>query len=322
MKKTVLEYRNLAVDMKSGGTWIRVVEQVHLRLLEGEILCLVGESGSGKSVTALAAGRLHDPKKTRYHGEIFLDQIDVLKLHNAQLRKIRGKKVAYIFQDPAASLNPTWKSGKQVMEMLRLHQPARADRKFVIDLFRRVGISAPETRVDQYPFELSGGMQQRVMIAMALAAAPDVLIADEPTTALDVTIQDQILRLLLEIRDETGMGILLITHNLAIVRQIADRIAVMYAGHIQEEGRADEVLSAPRHPYTRLLMEAVPSLEHYQLPLQQIPGSPPTPAAFPMGCRFHPRCPIARSTCEKELPFLEDPIWERTCRCHFPYESE
>jgi oligopeptide/dipeptide ABC transporter ATP-binding protein len=295
-----------------------VLDSVSLALEPKQILCVVGESGSGKSVTALSIGRLLPTPPARYtSGEIRLESYDILRASNRELRQIRGGTVSYIFQDPGASLNPVFRIGRQIMETLRLHRPDAAHRAEVLRLLRVVRISAPEQRIDQYPHQLSGGMQQRVMIAMAIASRPKLLVADEPTTALDVTIQGQILELLRELKDQFGMSILLITHNLGIVAQLADRIAVMYAGQIVETGTVSQVLSDPRHPYTQALIQSVPALGANAERLRAIPGTVPRPGCFPSGCRFHPRCFKARPDCAIVAPELDLCEEQRSVRCRY-----
>jgi ABC-type dipeptide/oligopeptide/nickel transport system ATPase component len=255
----LLEIRNLQLEFRSDQQAVRAVDGVSFSIGPGETLGLVGESGSGKSVTALSIGRLlRTPPAFYAGGEILLNGRDVLKASNRELRELRGRGVSYIFQEPGVSLNPVFRVGAQIKESLRLHRPQAATEAEVVRLLQGVGIAAPEMRVKSYPHEISGGMQQRVMIAMALAAEPKLLVADEPTTALDVTIQAQILALLKDVQQRLGMSLLLITHNLGIVGQMADRVAVMYAGQIVETAPAQELLRRPLHPYTRALMQADP----------------------------------------------------------------
>jgi oligopeptide/dipeptide ABC transporter ATP-binding protein len=278
----------------------------------------VGESGSGKSVTALSIARLLPSPPAHYpSGEILLNGQDVLRASSRQLRQLRGEGVSYIFQEPGASLNPVFRVGRQIRESLKLHRPAAATDAEVIRLLKWVGIPAPESRLRNYPHEMSGGMQQRVMIAMALAAEPKLLVADEPTTALDVTIQAQILDLLKDLKDRLGMSMLLITHNLGIVGQIADRVAVMYAGQIVEMAPAAELLRRPLHPYTQALINSVPKLGHPGERLNAIPGNVPNLGSMPSGCRFHPRCPKARPDCSSHVPQLLEVEPKRWVRC--PY---
>lgn len=301
----LLEIKNLKLDFVSGATPLRAVDDVSLALDAGETLCLVGESGCGKSVTALSIARLvPSPPATYPAGQILLNGQDVLQMSPARLRRIRGGVVGYVFQEPAASLNPVMRVGAQIKESLKLHRPAHAHDEEVIRLLKLVGIPVPESRIKDYPFQLSGGMQQRVMIAMAIASEPKLLVADEPTTALDVTIQAQILDLLRDLKQRLGMAILLITHNLGIVGDVADRVAVMYAGQIVELAPARQLLQRPLHPYTQALMNSVPKLSGDAHRLSAIPGTVPTLGHFPAGCRFFPRCPTAQSPCETTMPNL------------------
>jgi len=314
----LLEIRNLQIDFGRGAKALRAVDGVSLSLEPGQTLCLVGESGSGKSVTALSIARLlASPPAVYAGGEILLAGREVLRMRAAELRQIRGGLVSYVFQEPGASLNPVLRIGNQIQEALQLHRPQAATEAEVIRLLKLVGIPAPETRIKSYPHELSGGMQQRVMIAMALAPQPKLLVADEPTTALDVTIQAQIIELLVHLRQQLGMAILLITHNLGIVGDIADEVAVMYAGQIVERGPAPELLRRPGHPYTRALMNSVPSLDSETDRLTTIAGGVPQLGAFPAGCRFHPRCAIARPECAHASPPLVAVEPRRWVRC--PY---
>jgi peptide/nickel transport system ATP-binding protein len=314
----LLEIRNLALEFRSDGHAVRAVDWVSLSIAPGETLGLVGESGSGKSVTALSVGRLLPTPPAFYpSGEILLEGRDILKMSKSELRKVRGRGVSYIFQDPGASLNPVFRVGAQIMEMLKLHRPESATPAKVVELLKWVGIPAPEARAQNFPHEMSGGMQQRVMIAMALAAEPKLLIADEPTTALDVTIQAQILELLKELKTRLGMSVLLITHNLGIVGQIADRVAVMYAGQIVETAPARELLRRPLHPYTQALMNSAPKLGSIADRLANIPGTVPPPGMMPAGCRFHPRCAKARPECAERPPELLEVEPGRWVRCPF-----
>src|SRR5215510_10542876 len=314
----LLEIKNLKLDFLSGDASLRAVDDVSLTVNAGETVCLVGESGCGKSVTALSIARLVPTPPARYvGGQILLNGRDVLRMDNHELRSIRGGVVSYIFQEPGASLNPVFRVGNQIKESLQLHRPEKATDDEVIRLLKLVGIPAPESRIKDYPHQMSGGMQQRVMIAMALASEPKLLVADEPTTALDVTIQAQILELLLELKQRLRMSILLITHNLGIVGDLANRVAVMYAGQIAELAPALELLSRPMHPYTKALMNSVPKLGHEFERLAAIPGTVPNPGNFPRGCRFHPRCPIARPDCGQTEPQLVQVEPSRWVRC--PY---
>jgi oligopeptide/dipeptide ABC transporter ATP-binding protein len=314
----VLEVSGLVVSFPGEHGRKPVVDRVDLALDAGETLALVGESGCGKSITALSLLRLV-PKPGRIEsGSISIGGQDVRALPIAELRRVRGREAAMIFQEPATSLNPVLTAGSQVVEAIRLHERIGESeaRRRAQGLFERVGIPDPGARLDTYPHQLSGGMKQRVMIAIALAARPKLLIADEPTTALDVTIQAQILALLRDLQRETGMAVLLITHDHGIVNEIADRVAVMYAGRLVEEGSRESVLGAARHPYTQGLQRSIPALAPHGARLPEIPGGVPTAGAWPPGCRFHPRCP----RCFEPCPVI-DPEWTelrlgQRARCH------
>ena len=314
----LLEIKNLRMNFGVGANALRAVDGLSLTIGAGETVCLVGESGCGKSVTALSIARLVPTPPAHYvGGEIFLNGRDVLQLGKKQLCSIRGGVVSYVFQEPGASLNPVFRIGNQIKESLKLHRPEKANDAEVIRLLKLVGISAPEARIKNYPFEMSGGMQQRVMIAIALASEPKLLVADEPTTALDVTIQAQILDLLRDLKQRLGMAILLITHNLGIVGDMADRVAVMYAGQIVELAPAKELLQNPFHPYTKALMNSVPKLRGNIGRLPAIPGNVPRLGHFPPGCRFAPRCPIAKPECSQKIPELVEVEPGRFVRCPF-----
>jgi oligopeptide/dipeptide ABC transporter ATP-binding protein len=319
----LLEIKNLKLDFIAGDRSLRAVDDVSVSIEAGETLCLVGESGCGKSVTALSIARLVPTPPARYvGGEILLNGKDVLKMSKTELRNIRGGVVSYVFQDPSASLNPVFRIGSQIKESLKLHRPEKANDAEVVRLLKLVGIPAPESRIKDYPHQMSGGMQQRVMIAMALASEPKLLVADEPTTALDVTIQAQILDLLLDLKRRLGMSILLITHNLGIVGDMADRVAVMYAGQVVEMSPARELLRRPLHPYTKALMNSVPKLNGNLRRLSAIPGNVPTLGNFPTGCRFYPRCPTAAThpECGNTVPQLLEVLPNRWVRCLYAKE--
>ncbi|EEF58188.1 ABC transporter ATP-binding protein [Pedosphaera parvula] len=314
----LLEIKNLKLDFIAGSRNLRAVDDVSITIDSGETVCLVGESGCGKSVTALSIARLVPSPPAKYvGGEILLNGKDVLKMSKNEVRDIRGGVVSYIFQDPSASLNPVFRVGSQIKESLKLHRPEKATDAEVIRLLKLVGIPAPESRIKDYPHQMSGGMQQRVMIAMALASEPKLLVADEPTTALDVTIQAQILELLLDLKKRMGMSILLITHNLGIVGDIADRLAVMYAGQVVEMAPALDLLRRPLHPYTKALMNSVPKLNGTAERLTAIPGNVPSLGNFPIGCRFYPRCPSAAAhpECANTMPELIEVEPKRWVRC-------
>jgi len=318
LEANLLEVRNLAIDFGQCEHSLRAVDGVSFSIKPGETLCLVGESGSGKSVTALSIARLLPTPPAYYpSGEILLDGVSVFKAPKSQLRRLRGEVASYIFQEPSASLNPVFRVGAQIKESLHLHRPDAATDAEVVRLLTLVGIPSPESRIRDYPHQLSGGMQQRVMIAMALASRPKLLIADEPTTALDVTIQAQILDLLHDLQRKFNMAMLLITHNLGIVGQVADRVAVMYAGQIVESAPAADLLRRPLHPYTQALMKSAPILGAASQRLVSIPGNVPSPGAMPTGCRFHPRCEKARTDCRAQPPNLVEVEQGRWVRC--PY---
>ncbi len=304
---SLLEVRGLTVAFRTEGRFLRVVEEVDLDLDAGRVLGLVGESGCGKSVTARSLMRLLPEPPARIEaGTVRFAGTDLLTLDETAMRRLRGDRLAMIFQEPMTSLNPTWTVGFQIEEALELHTdlPAKARRERCLDLLRKVGVGAPERRLRQYPFELSGGLRQRVMIAMALACGPDLLIADEPTTALDVTVQAQILDLLARLREELDMAILLITHDLGVVAEFCDEVAVMYAGRIVERGPVADLFARPRHPYTDGLLASTPRLHGRRGRLPVIPGSVPPPGRRPPGCPFAPRCRRAIDRCRQDPPPL------------------
>ena len=326
----LLQVENLSIGFRSGRTVLPIVDGVSFRVAPGEILSLVGESGCGKSISCLALTGLL-PSRT---AQVKADSIrfrgqELAGAPEKILRKVRGSGIAYIFQEPSASLNPVFRVGDQIAEVIELHRPEVTDvRGEVIHLLKQVGIPAPESRLEAYPHELSGGMQQRVMIAMALAGNPALLIADEPTTALDVTIQAQILELIDRTRRERRMGVILVTHNLGIVAETADRVAVMYAGRIAETAPVRELIDLPAHPYTRALLAAVPHPGMPDGPLATIRGSVPPPGAYPAGCRFCGRCtrcdrltPELRKKCADEVPPMREISPGHFCACHAPEEA-
>ena len=296
---------------------IKAVDGVSFEVNAGETLAVVGESGSGKSVTALSILKLvASPPGRIVGGRVLFKGRDLVGLSNTEMRAIRGKEISMIFQEPMTALNPVYTCGEQIMETLVLHEHmTRRDAKVrAIELLDRVGIPAAKQRVDEYPHQMSGGMRQRVMIAMALACKPAVVIADEPTTALDVTIQAQILELLSELQRELGMAVILITHDLGVVAETADRVAVMYAGQVVEYSNVRETFTAPLHPYTAGLQASLPKLGEIVDRLRVIPGTVPNPARFPVGCRFHPRCPVMIDKC-LEHPPLEPIVDDHLSRC-------
>ena len=307
--RPLLSVENLRTEFHTDEGIVTPVDGVSWSVRRGETLALVGESGCGKSVTALSILRLiPDPPGRIAGGAIrFWDQpdedpINLTALTDRQMRAIRGNRIAMVFQEPTTSLNPVFTAGEQIVEAIELHQNlrGRAARACAVDALHRVGITEPAQRFHQYPHQLSGGMQQRVMIAMALSCNPALLIADEPTTALDVTIQAQILDLLRELQTETGMGLVLITHDLSIVAQTADRVCVMYAGKIVEQADVTELFDNPLHPYTQALLKCMPRLDGISDRFQTIAGSVPVISAYPSGCRFHPRCALSRQRAKQD----------------------
>jgi peptide/nickel transport system ATP-binding protein len=304
----LLEIRDLRVTFRVREGVVQAVNDVQLTLERGQTLGLVGESGSGKTVTSLTVLGLTRSPTTEISGQILLDGVDLVALSEHELRGIRGRRVAMVFQDPLSSLHPMHRIGWQMIEAIQAHEKVRskAARARAIDLLRDVGIPGPEERVDAYPHELSGGMRQRVMIAMALALDPDLLIADEPTSALDVTVQSQILELLAKLQEEKGMALLIVSHDLGVIAERTDEIAVMYGGRIVEQGTSDAVIERPMHPYTRGLLASIPHVDGPRSDrLTPIPGAPPSGVNLPPGCAFHPRCSLARPSCRERVPELE-----------------
>jgi peptide/nickel transport system ATP-binding protein len=313
-----LQIEGLRTEFRIEGRWHAAVRDLSLTLMPNETLALVGESGCGKSVTAMSVMGLIQPPVGRVAaGRILLDGEELSGLSESNLERLRGDRMAMIFQEPMTALNPVMTVGDQVAESLRIHRglSRAAAREKVLALFEEVKIPSAAQRLDEYPHQFSGGMRQRVMIAIALACEPAVLLADEPTTALDVTIQAQVLGLLADLRQKHGMAVLFITHNLGVVAQIADRVAVMYAGEIVESGPVESIFERPSHPYTRALFAAIPRLDRPNAPLAAIPGRVPPLDAMPSGCRFAPRCPMKRQGCGDEqvlAPLTRD----HEVRCH------
>jgi peptide/nickel transport system ATP-binding protein len=307
----LLEVSNLRTYFKTDAGEARAVDGISFTVERGEVLGIVGESGSGKSVTSLSImglvpnppGRIMEGSSVKLKGE------ELTTAEPSRIRELRGAEMAMIFQEPMTSLNPVQRVGAQISETVRLHRKVgkKDGRERAIEMLRLVGLPDPETRVDSYPHHLSGGQRQRVMIAMALACEPDLLIADEPTTALDVTIQAQILDLLAQLRERMGMAMVLITHDLGVVAEVCDRVLVMYAGEIVEQGTVEQIFSDPRHPYTLGLLQSIPKLGQKLDRLAVIPGTVPSPINWPVGCRFHTRCPYAWDLCVKEHPPLFNP---------------
>ncbi len=320
---SLLEVRDLRTWFSVEGGIARAVDGVSFAVARGESVGIVGESGCGKTVTSLSImGLVPDPPGVVQPGSsIQFDGTEVVGAPEGVLRRLRGNRMAMIFQEPMTSLNPVHTVGRQIAESLVLHRNMgrREARGVAIGLLAEVGISEPERRFDEYPHRLSGGMRQRVMIAMALACEPDLLIADEPTTALDVTIQAQILDLLARLRSERGMALLLITHDLGVVAEVCDRVLVMYAGQVVEAGTVDELFQSPRHPYTRGLLDSIPGAGSGGR-LHPIGGTVPSPTRWPEGCRFHPRCPHAWERCEQEAPPFNHAT--RAARCWLEEEPE
>jgi len=316
--QTALRVRDLNVTFTGGGRTVHAVRNVDLDVARGEFVALLGESGSGKSVTARAIMGLTDEYTRVDAAELVVAGTDILALDDERRRLMRGERMSLVLQDALSALNPVMTIGNQIGELFRVHRGAtrKQARASAIELLGLVGIPAPKNRVDDYPHQFSGGMRQRILIAMAIALEPEMLIADEPTTALDVTVQAQILDLLERLRDQLGMGVLLITHDLGVVMEVADRLAVMYAGRIVERGAADTVLDVPAHPYTQALLRSIPDAAVKGQELLTIPGSPPSPAQTPPGCSFNPRCHLAIDVCRTERPPLVDVALGRASACH------
>jgi oligopeptide/dipeptide ABC transporter ATP-binding protein len=320
----LLEVRDLHVEFHTRDGVVKALNGVSYLVNAGETLAVLGESGSGKSVTAQAVmGILDMPPGRIPRGEVFFHGQDLLKLGAEDRRTVRGAKIAMIFQDALSSLNPVLSVGYQLGEMFRVHRGvSRKDAKTkAVELMERVRIPAARERVNDYPHQFSGGMRQRIMIAMALALEPELIIADEPTTALDVTVQAQVMDLLADLQREYRMGLILITHDLGVVADVADRIAVMYAGRIVENAPVKELYAAPAHPYTKGLLESIPRLDQKGGELYAIKGLPPNLLRIPSGCPFHPRCPLAQDVCTVDRPPLYEVGEERDSACHFWRET-
>jgi oligopeptide/dipeptide ABC transporter ATP-binding protein len=323
----LLDVRGLKTYFHVMDGTVRAVDGVDFKIRRGGTLGLVGESGCGKSVTAHTIMRLIEmPPGEIADGEIWFDGRDLLTLSDDEIREVRGNDIAMVFQEPMTSLNPVFTVGDQIAEAITLHQNVngRQANNLAVESLKLVGLSAPERRARQYPHELSGGMRQRVMIAMALSCNPKLLIADEPTTALDVTIQAQILELIKELQERTGTALLLITHDLGVVAETVQDIAVMYAGRIVETGKAEEVLLSPKHPYTQGLLNSIPSEQKRGRQLSAIKGVVPNPFRMPPGCKFEPRCPYAWERCQTEPELIEVGGPDRRSRCWLqaPEEAE
>lgn len=316
MKETLVELNNLKTCFQFENNLVPSVDGVSFKIKKGEILGLVGESGSGKSVTSLSILRLIESPGKIVEGKIQYKDKDLLDLSESEMRQIRGKEIAMVFQEPLTSLNPVMKIGKQIEEAISNHTSiSKKDLKLrSIELLKKVQIARPESVYNIYPHELSGGMRQRVMIAVSFASNPNLIIADEPTTALDVTIQNQILNLLFEYKNNNN-SVLLITHDLGVIAEIADRVLVMYAGQIVEESDVYELFDNPNHPYTKALIESIPTLEKSNKELNCIEGSVPNPESMPSGCKFHPRCRYAKKECKLNTPELKYVEEGRSARC-------
>ena len=313
----LLEIRNLTTAFPVEGGLLKAVDGVSFDLERGEVLSLVGESGCGKSMTALSILRLIPPPGKITGGEVFFDGQDLLKLEEEEMRLVRGERISMVFQEPMSALNPVFPLGDQVSEVLRAHRDITRDQAHLkaVDLLGKVGIPDPGRRAGEYPHQMSGGMQQRALIAMAIACEPDLIIADEPTTALDVTVQAQILRLMERLTHGQDRSLLLITHDLGVVAEVAHRVCVMYAGVIVEISPVKQLFADPGHPYTMGLMASLPSPGDRKY--RPIPGSVPDLSAVPSGCRFHPRCPRVKDVCREREPELVEK-GERSVRCYFP----
>jgi oligopeptide transport system ATP-binding protein len=325
----LLSIRDLAVEFATDDGVVHAVDGISYDVYPGEVVGVVGESGSGKSVSTLSIlGLIPQPPGRIVSGEAIFKGRDLLKLRKKELRAVRGREMAMVFQDPMTSFNPVFTIGAQLAEAVEVHFPKRSDdeiRKQVIGLLQLVGVPNPERRYEQYPHEFSGGMRQRAMIAMSIANKPSLLIADEPTTALDVTIQAQILEVLKEAQAETNAATILITHDLGLIAELADRVIVMYAGKIVEHGDVSTIFSEPRHPYTIGLMESLPRVDVDEEWLRPIPGAPPSLINLPPGCAFHPRCFLSqgRQRCREEVPPLRPVAGAaHTAACHFAEELE
>lgn len=303
----LLDINNVSLELKKDGKYTKILDQISFQVNKGETVGIVGESGCGKSMTALSLMRLL-PDKAKLDGEIILDGNDITKYKKKQMEKIRGDKMSMIFQDPLTSLNPLHTVGKQIDETLMLHTDlSKNQRKSrIIELLKEVGLPRADELIYEYPHQLSGGMRQRIMIAIAMACNPSMLICDEPTTALDVTVQAQILELMNKLKKSNDMGIIMITHDLGVVAEVCDRVVVMYAGKIVEQADVKELFASPKHPYTKGLLDSVPRLGVKKEKLGSIPGMVPSPDKMPQGCRFYDRCGMAMEICRTNMPEIKD----------------
>ncbi|MEA1963804.1 MAG: ABC transporter ATP-binding protein [Candidatus Aerophobetes bacterium] len=325
MSDTLLKVKNLKTYFYTEEGVVQAVDGVDFVIKKGETLGIIGESGCGKSVTALSIIQLvPSPPGEIIEGEVWFEGEDLLKKSLSEIRKIRGNDISMIFQEPMTSLNPVYTIGNQIIETIILHQKLNKEkaRKKAIEMLKLVGMPSPERRIDEYPHQLSGGMRQRAMIAMALSCRPKLLIADEPTTALDVTIEAQILELIKELREEIGMAVMMITHDLGVIAEVADEVVVVYAGKAVEYADVKTIFKDPKHPYTQALYNSIPRLTDSQKRrLEVISGIVPDPLKLPSGCRFHPRCKFAKDLCKREEPKLEK-ISDNHKACCFIYNKE
>ena len=322
---TLLKVEDLTIKFKSRQGVVQAVDRLGFELVQGRSLGIVGESGSGKSVTSLAIMGLLQNANSEITGKIEFDGVDLLKLSREEMRKVRGKSVSMIFQEPMTSLNPLHTCGKQIMEPILIHQKdvSKQDaKKYAIEMLRMIGIPSPEQRFHEYPHQMSGGMRQRIMIAIALACNTKLLIADEPTTALDVTIQAQILDLMNSLKKKRDMSIIMITHDLGVVKEMCENVVVMYTGQIVEKSPTELVFADPLHPYTKGLLNAIPKISSKVERLQAIEGTVPDVLKMPSGCSFHPRCKYATERCKKEAPPLFKQEDGREVRCFIYDEAE
>lgn len=325
MEKTekIIEIKDLCVEFKTVEGTVNAVDHLSYTLHKGEKLGIVGESGSGKSVSSLGMMRLiPNPPGEITGGEILYNGKDLVKESEAEMQKIRGNDISMIFQEPMTSLNPIIKCGKQIAEALTLHRGMNKKEAMqeAVEMMKAVGIANPEVRAHEYPHQMSGGMRQRVMIAMALACRPQILIADEPTTALDVTIQAQILDLIRELNESMGTSVVFITHDLGVISELCDTVIVMYTGHVVEQAPVKELFASPKHPYTQGLMDAIPRITKDRPPLKTIKGMVPNPTERTEGCSFWPRCPYAEERCKQEMPPMYQISEDRKVRC-WRYEN-
>ena len=325
-RKEVLQVKELETTFFTDDGNIAAVDRISFSIREGEVLAIVGESGCGKSVTSLSImGLVPSPPGKITNGQIILDNKDLTKLKEKQMRAIRGQEIAMIFQEPMTSLNPLFTIGNQLTEAIRIHNKSwnkKQVRERALEIMKLVGLPRAEQLIDEYPHQLSGGMRQRVMIAMALVCNPKILIADEPTTALDVTIQAQILKLIKDLNSRLNTAVLLITHDLGVVAQTCERVIVMYAGQIVEEAPVQEIFTNSKHPYTQGLIQSVPDMRYKKSELYSIPGNVPKPGSITQGCRFAPRCPHAFDRCRSETPALYEAAENHIARCFLLTENE